>query len=100
MVLVVPRDDHAVCGSLVNGNTFYHIFWALFALGFSIYPCLILGLLVLPPVLRAFAHRSAEGHGEGEEDRRGRRRRGVAEGEEDQSHCAHDREDGDDRRRR
>jgi len=53
MVRAVPRDDAGVCGGLVNGNTLYHVGWALFASGFVLYPLLILLLLVLPPVRRA-----------------------------------------------
>lgn len=58
MVRAVPHDDQGVCNGLVNGNTFYHVGWALFASGFVIYPLLILLLLVLPPARRACLRRA------------------------------------------
>jgi hypothetical protein len=58
MVLTVPHDDNGVCSSLVNGNTFYHFFWLLFSVGFSIYTMVILACLVMPSVRRAFGGRA------------------------------------------
>jgi hypothetical protein len=75
MVLVVPRDDAGVCSGMVNGNTFYHLFWAFFATGFTAYPIVILILLILPPVRRACGGGSALPREEEVDDRRGRRRR-------------------------
>jgi hypothetical protein len=72
MVRAVPHDDNGVCTSMVNGNTFYHLFWALFSLGFSLYPLLILILLALPPVWRAFRSRNAQYPNDPEKVRRGR----------------------------
>jgi hypothetical protein len=60
MVRAVPHDVNGVCSSMVNGNTFYHLFWALFASGFSLYPLLFLLLLALPPVWRAFIPQHAQ----------------------------------------
>ncbi len=76
MVRVVPRDDNGVCNSLVNGNTFYHLFWVLFAVGLSLYALVVLVVLVLPPVRRAFTHAAARAD---DESRRGRRRRSDEE---------------------
>jgi hypothetical protein len=53
MVKVVPRDEGGLCNGLVNGNTFYHLGWAIFASGFWIYQALILILLVIPVTRRA-----------------------------------------------
>jgi hypothetical protein len=74
MVKEVPRDDKGVCSSLVNGNTLYHVFWALFAVVFLLYPLLILVLLMLPPVRRSFNPPEAE-----EDERRQRPRYREAE---------------------
>ncbi|HJZ57922.1 MAG TPA: hypothetical protein VKE74_23395 [Gemmataceae bacterium] len=74
VVQTVPHDDAGVCGPLANGNTLYHLVWALFSTGFVFYPTLVLILLALPPVRRACAPRD---FGDEEwDDRRRRRRRG------------------------
>jgi hypothetical protein len=74
VVQMVPHDADGTCGSLANGNTFYHLGWALFATGFAVYPLIILILMILPPVKAAFVQGNAEGREE-EERRRARRRR-------------------------
>src|SRR5262249_11054724 len=83
VVQTVPRDDNGVCGPIANGNPFYHVFWGLFALGFSFYPLLVLVLLVLPPVRRAFGRGNSRGH-EDQEERRSRRR---ADEREEEGRC-------------
>jgi hypothetical protein len=79
LVRAVPRDDAGICGGMVNGNTFCHIGWGLFAIAFSFYSLLILLLLILPPVRRAFVGRTRRGgrrrEDEDREDDRPRRRR-------------------------
>jgi hypothetical protein len=70
----VPHDDMGVCGTLSNGNTFYHLGWAIFSFLFLGYPLLILLLLVLPPVWRTFSNKSVPDQ-EVEEYRRGNRPR-------------------------
>jgi hypothetical protein len=67
VVRAVPHDDNGVCGSMANGNTLYHLFWALLTVGFSLYPLLVLVLLALPPVWRALASRHAEDQDDPEE---------------------------------
>jgi hypothetical protein len=79
VVRAVPHDDNHVCGTLANGNTFYHLFWLIFAFGFSVYPLLILILLLLPPVRRATARGKIEPHEETEDRPSRRRRRGGRE---------------------
>jgi hypothetical protein len=75
MVRVVPHDDNGVCSSMVNGNTFYHLFWALFSTGFALYPFLVLVLLALPPVWRVFVARGAGDWDDPETSGRSRSRR-------------------------
>ena len=94
----LPRDDAGVCGTLANINTFFHVFWAIFASAFVLYPLLGLLLLVLPPVRRwcrspgpgAFADLEAD-----EPDRPRRRRRHDEDDDE-----GDDDEDARPRRRR
>jgi hypothetical protein len=76
MVHAVPHDDNHICGGMVNGNTFYHIGWALFSFVFLAYPLLVLLLLVLPPVWRAFSARTSRAQ-QLEEEEAPRRRRSV-----------------------
>jgi len=72
MVYAVPHDDDAVCSGLVNGNTFYHLFWMAFALGLSVFSIVFLGLLALPSARRAFKNdRTAENDEEEGEDTAG-----------------------------
>jgi hypothetical protein len=68
----VPHDELGVCGSLSNGNTFYHLGLAIFSFLFLGYPLLILLLLILPPVWRAFSNRIVPAQ-EVKESRRGNR---------------------------
>jgi hypothetical protein len=87
MVHAVPHDDAGVCGSMANGNTFYHVGWGLFATGFVLYPLLVLILLILPPVSRAFRRSNAAGEEDrAEEDRRRARRRREEASREDERH--------------
>ncbi len=60
MAKSIPRDEENVLNGMVNGNTFYHIGWAGFSLVFAFYPLLILPLLLLPPVWRAFRRGSTD----------------------------------------
>jgi hypothetical protein len=78
----LPRDIFT--STAVNTNTFTHLVWAIFATGFTVYPVLILILLVLPAARSAFSPRD---HYDDEEDddrgRRGRRRDEEEDYEED-----------------
>jgi hypothetical protein len=69
----MPRDDAGVVGGLVNGNTFYHFGWAVFASGFALYPLVMVILLALPFVRRS--SRPVPDDSIEEEDDRPRRRR-------------------------
>lgn len=88
VVKVVPHDVDGTCGSLANGNTLYHLTWALFASALTLYPLVMLVLLVLPPVWRPLLCRdeaNEDGTDEGErrersrDDRRGERERSRRE---------------------
>ncbi len=84
----IPHFNDAA-GTLVNTNTFFHLFWALSATAFALYPLLILILLLLPPAMRAFVRPGYEAEpdrGEYEEDEdRPRRRRARDDDEEDEA---------------
>jgi hypothetical protein len=92
-------------GDLANGNTFFHLFWALSATAFTLYPIIIGVLLILPQARRVLSPAAADVLDDPDAEDRPRRRRPRVEEEEPEEEAprrrpARDDEDEDEPRPR